>query len=517
MVEQHASEGLYRNTVSYIGALLVLLSGSLILIAMLADISIGHASPYIGIFTYLIFPSMAAFGLMLVLYGMRREAKRRLREGTANALPYPRLDLNDPLQRRRFSIVVVGGSLLGTLMVWGGYNGFLFTESVTFCGQVCHSVMKPEHTAYLTSPHARVSCVDCHVGSGATWYVRSKLSGARQLFATAFRTYERPIATPVKGLRPARETCEQCHWPQKFFGAKLLQLPHFRYDENNTAEQITLILKTGGGGTVGGQNAGIHWHMIVANKITFAASDAKLQDIPWVQVKRADGSTADYIATDSKLSTSELSQLPKRAMDCMDCHNRPTHAFPSPDGAVDQAMLSGAIGPSLPWIKKVAVEALIQEYPNQQEAHSAIDRLVRAFYSEKYPTLSDSRSADIKNAISALHAIYDRSVFPEMKVNFRTYPNNIGHRNWPGCFRCHDDKHQSTDGKVLSMACNLCHSFPQRGPVGALGEVPTPTLAWHPWDMPVKHLNVPAHDRVLCSKCHEAGFLPRKQCGDCHR
>lgn len=517
MARKPSSEGLYRNTMSYFGGLVAAGTAVLIVFAIIGELTIVQPSPYVGIITYLIFPAILFAGLLFVLWGMRREAVRRSKEGAAEELPYPRLDLNDPRHRKRFGYGLVGGSVLAMALAWIGYNGYLFTGSVTFCGKVCHTVMEPEYTAYMSSPHARVPCVDCHVGSGASWYVQSKISGARQVFATTFETYDRPIKTPIAHLRPARETCEQCHWPEKFFGASLKQIPHYRYDENNTAEQISLLLRTGGGNPAHGDSAGIHWHMVVANKVTFAAEDPKRQVIPWIKAESSDGTVRVYKAEGTKLSDEEIAALPTREMDCMDCHNRPSHAFDPPEGSVDRAMEVGDIPDDLPWIKQVAVDAASASYETHEAARDGIRNAIRGFYEEKYPQVLASRGADVEKAVLSVITIYERGVFPEMNVNWTTYPNNIGHRYWPGCFRCHDDRHVSDDGKRLSMSCTLCHTEPQRGERQPLGDVMVDSdLDWHPWEMPSETVGVEAHDELLCHDCHAAGFRPRRTCVNCH-
>ena len=383
MAAKQSHTGLYRNWVTYLGGVIAAGGMLLVLFALLLDVSLKQPSPYIGIFTFVLFPSFIAFGLGMALIGMRVEAKRRVRTGATEALPYPAFDLNDPKQRKRFAIFGALGTLLLVVFAFSGYNGFLLTESVGFCGSTCH-VMKPELTAYLNSSHARVRCVECHVGEGAGWYVHSKLSGARQLFAVIFKTYETPIPTPVQNLRPARETCQHCHWPEKFVQAQLYQRPHFRYDEKNTAEQITLLVKTGGGGENGG---GIHWHMFIENSVNYVAEDAHLQEIPWVKVNRRDGSSVEYFRQEKKISPEQLAGMKQHTMDCMDCHNRPAHNFEPPDLAVDKALAAGKIATTLPFVKSIAVDSLSREYPNEDLAHTGLRRELNAFYAEKYPDL----------------------------------------------------------------------------------------------------------------------------------
>ncbi len=503
---------LYRNTLSYFGFLIVAFNALLILATILWGFGIKQPAPYLGIFTYMVFPAFLSVGVVLVLYGMRRESLRRRKAQTTEALPYPRLDLNEPAQRKWFGIVLVGGSLLAILMAFVGFNAFVFTESVTFCGRICHTVMQPEYTAYLNSPHARVRCVDCHVGSGAQWYVKSKISGAYQVWAVLTHSYERPIPTPVKNLRPARETCEECHWPRKFFGAQLLQIPHFRYDEANTPEQISLVVKTGGGSPKLGLSAGIHWHMIINNTVTFAPEDVQYQTIPWVQVKDHNGKVTVYEDKTRPPTPEHLAAMPRHVMDCMDCHNRPSHIFPAPDSAVDNALAGRVIPRDLPWIKKLLVDTLVKDYKTRPEAREGIAKAVNAFYAEKYPEVMKTRKADVDEAVQAACDIYDHSVFPDMNVNWKTYAMNIGHRDWPGCFRCHDGNHVSKDGKVLSRECTTCHTLPQRGPLGPLGAaVPTSNETWHPMPLQGKHAE------ILCTRCHSAGYRPPLACAGCHK
>jgi hypothetical protein len=510
---------LYHNLVSHLGMLTVLGGAAIILLLFLADLVDAHPHPYVGMFTFLILPGIMLFGVAMILGGMRLEAGRRRRNRALPDLPYPRVDLNDPRQRRLFVVLVLLATVVGTLLAWAGYEGYAYTESVSFCGQTCHTPMAPEYTAYLDSAHARVRCVECHVGEGATYYVRSKVQGAHQLLAVMTGNYARPIATPINNLRPARETCERCHWPAKFFGAKLLQLPHFRYDAQNTPEQITLTLKTGGGSKSHGASGGVHWHMAIDNRVTFAATDPQLQDIPWVRVKRSNGSEAVYVSKNTKLNADQLSKLARHDLDCMDCHNRPAHGFPSPDGGIDQALFKGQISPTLPRVKQLLVDAMMQDYSDRDTAHRAIrDALVDGYRAENAQILQ-ARKADIERAIDVATQIYDRAVFPEMKVTWYTYPTNIGHRNWPGCFRCHDGRHVTADGKVLANDCaSTCHTQPRRSAPTSLGVLdPNATDDWHPWFLPSKSLDIPAHKALLCSDCHKAGRGPMSGCNDCHK
>jgi hypothetical protein len=324
--------------------------------------------------------------------------------------------------------------------------------------------MEPEHTAYANSPHARVSCAECHVGAGAGWYAKSKLSGAYQVYAAAFNKYPRPIPTPIKNLRPAQETCEQCHWPEKFFGAQQRQYNHYMYDEANTHWPINLLIKTGGGDPKTGQTAGIHWHMNIGVQVEYVARDERRQDIPWVRVTdRTTGRVTVYQDQVSPLSAEELAASTVRRMDCIDCHNRPSHKFNSPDNAIDRAILTGTIDASLPEIKRVAVEAMQAPYETKDDAFRAIATKIPDFYLQNYPDILAQKRVAIDEAVLATQYQFSQNVFPEMKVRWEGYPDNIGHFIFPGCMRCHDGNKVSDDGWTITRDCTACHAILRQG------------------------------------------------------
>ena len=294
----HRSRMLLRNPISLAGVALVIVSIANIFIFFLIDQIAVKPSPYIGILAYMVSPGFLVLGLLLMLIGVLLERRKHL----APSAFYPRIDLNDATQR---SAVISFSSFLLVFVVVsaaGSYKAYEFTESTSFCGQLCHNVMIPEYTAYQQSPHARVACAECHVGPGATWFVKSKLSGSRQVLATIFNTYPRPIPSPVKNLRPAQETCEQCHWPKKFYGGQLKVFSHYANDEKNTLRQIRMIIKTGGGDPATGAPEGIHWHMNIGNKIDYVEADDKRQVIPYVHVEDMQGRVTEYYAKDSTLT-----------------------------------------------------------------------------------------------------------------------------------------------------------------------------------------------------------------------
>lgn len=498
-----------RHPLSLIGAGLVILSGVSILFLFLIEVTTGRSNPYLGILTYMIYPALLLAGLILVPAGILLERRRRVRLGD---LPrYAVIDLNNGRTRGIFLFVVVSSIFLLGLVSTVSYQAYHFSESVTFCGEVCHSVMEPEYTAYRESPHARVTCAECHVGSGAGWYVRSKLSGAYQVYSVLFQKYPRPVPTPVHSLRPAQETCEQCHWPEKFFGAQLKVITRFGHDEKNSVRQIRSLLRTGGGSPTSGINSGIHWHMNIGNEVWYGASDPQRQKIPWVRIKDRQGKVTEYFDRSVSLTAEQLKKLDIRRMDCIDCHNRPSHIFRDPDGAVDLALLAGLIDSTLPYVKRQAVHALSQSYSTKEDAKNSIATALDAFYLKQYPKVHEERRDAIKKAVSEVQKIYQTNIFPEMKVDWRTHPDNVGHTLFPGCFRCHEGNHVSREGKVLRKDCQLCHTI--IGQETAL-QKPTEVAATekfnHPWPLAGKHA------QLSCNQCHWRGRGLTVACTTCH-
>jgi hypothetical protein len=415
----------------------------------------GPSHPYAGIIFFLILPGVFVLGLLLMPLGGLLRRYRLRREGKLPHV-YPTLDLHRPMLRRALIWVVALTFANVAIMGTASYKAVEHMDSPQFCGQTCHTVMAPEFTAYLNSPHSRVACVDCHIGSGAPWFVRAKISGVRQLFAVALKTYSRPIPSPVRNLRPARETCERCHWPEKFTGDKFLVKTKYGDDEQNTPATSVLLLKIGGRTAQG--LVGIHGrHLNVGARITYVSTDGRRQVIPRVTYLDDKGKSVEYVSDEVKTTPAELARAERRAMDCMDCHNRPTHAFQMPERAVDEAMAAGRISATLPFIKKQSVAALRGEYSDQAAASDRIPKAIADFYRAKYPQVYQNQRAQVETAAEQVKAIFLRNVFPEMRLTWGTHPNNIGHDDFLGCFRCHDGKHKSSDGRIINDDCAACH------------------------------------------------------------
>lgn len=436
----------FYNPISIAGGSLAILSFGLILFLMILEALSTEQKPYMGIIAFVILPVFLIFGILLFFVGALRERKK-IKEGKAKEYKLPVIDLNDPVQRRAIIFFSITGFLLLIFSAFGSYKAYEYTDSDSFCGEICHKVMEPEYTAYKVSPHSRVGCVKCHIGPGADWFVRSKLSGAYQVYATIFNKYPRPIPTPIENLRPAQETCEQCHWPKHFFNEKQIVHDYYESDEKNTRWNLYLLMKVGGGNEEAGPTSGIHWHMNIKNKIYYYALDHERQIIPYIEVERMDGTKTYYKSTEINFSEDDLINTFKRRMDCIDCHNRPTHIYHPPARSVNHVISLGWINRKLPYIKSIAVQALEQEYDSKQNALNGIQNFIEEFYSANYPEIYKSMKSDIDKAIVEIQKIYQRNYFPEMRVSWKNHFDNIGHMYYLGCFRCHDGKHINDEGK----------------------------------------------------------------------
>ncbi len=389
--------------------------------------------------------------------------------------------------------------VLTLIVLTAGVYTWDYTNSPEFCGTACHT-MPPEYTSYLTSPHARIDCVECHIGRGfIAERVTRKAGDLRHVVLMATQRYEFPIR--ATDLRPARETCERCHFPEKFSDDSLREIKHYLPDENNTPMTTFLVLKTGGGSARQGLGRGIHWH--VENPVFYYPTDPEEQDIPYVRVQNPDGSTAEYIDIEAGFDPSTVDEADLKQMDCITCHNRITHLVYNPQDSVDGMLARGVIDRSIPEIRSKAVAALSGPYSSDEEALAAIAAL-DAYYLQTYPDYAAENPQTIDSAIATLQDTYRQSVFRHQKSDWSTHPNNIGHEDSPGCFRCHDGKHLNADQQAIRLECNLCHSIPVvAGPNDFVSEI---EISRGP--EPQSHLNpnwISLHRsayNATCADCH---------------
>lgn len=478
------------NPLSSVGAFLALFGFAAIVILTAISYFQKSSSPYVGIFILVLFPSILVMGLVLIPIGMLLQKRRRDRGELRSFL----FDLSNPRHRNAGLIFAVGTAIFLLITTVGLFQTYQFTESTQFCGEVCHVVMNPEHVTHEASSHARVACVHCHVGPGGEHYVKSKIEGARQLVALATNSYHRPIETPVYTLRPAQETCEECHWPDKFYSPRMEVYDHFMSDETNSHWQIRMLFNIGGPLLPGKHSGGIHWHIHEGNKITLVAADSSRQgfeSITWYN----EGQPVTYTRDGQPLPAARLKEKDEkglvRTMDCVDCHNRPSHRYMSPMEMVNGALAKGRLDPALPFIKREAVRTLSTPYASTEEAHAAIARDLEQFYATRGTGIAPE-------TIRTVQDLYDQNMFPHMKIRWEEYPENQGHMIYPGCFRCHGSDLKTADGRTIRNDCNLCHVIYAQGPAAAL------TDSLYSVGQPFRHpIDIDGAEVALhCTDCH---------------
>jgi NapC/NirT cytochrome c family, N-terminal region len=454
--------GISTNWTGTMGVALATSSFLLFVFMELLRITEILTNSYIGLISYMALPAIFLLGLILVPLGwwqFRRATGRTTEELLSQRFP------DDMTKAKR-----IGSSLVATIALLtivnimflgvGGARMLHFMDQPEFCGTACHPIMEPEWVAYQNSPHANVHCVECHVGDGAQALLDAKLNGLWQVVSATLDLYEKPIPTPVHQLRPARETCEHCHWPDKFYGDRIKTFSKFEMDETSTASYTTLALKVGAGS---GDNAGtIHWHVSAENEVRYRAADEQRLVMDWVEVRRGD---SYHRYTNQKLDERTLAHPVEedhdlvRAMDCVDCHNRATHIYLDPEDAVNNALADGRIDPSLPFAKRTALAALTGQFPDQDAAMRGIDNAVRGFYLRDLDNSAVAMSPEVDQMVDALQTIHRQNIFFPMNVEWNTYPTHIGHRNDSGCFRCHNPAMVDEEGTAIPYDCTLCHSI----------------------------------------------------------
>lgn len=350
-----------------------------------------------------------------------------------------------------FTILLLG--LVGFALTAAGWT---YTNSSPFCGMTCHT-MPPQYNTFLRSPHSRVSCVECHLGRDTlNVMLPRKIQHSDTVYKMALNLYEYPIY--AEKMRPANEACETCHYPTKFSTDSLREVRTRLEDQYNTASSIFLLMRTGGGSKREGLGKGIHWH--IENEVYFYATDHLEQEIPYVRVKNDDGTTTEYVDVEATMSLEQMREKKLKKVDCITCHNRVSHDIPDPERSVDTALYSGIIPADMPFVRREAVRLLKASYPDQAAAYAGFETLAD-FYRQNYPDYYAGHEDIILQVVAYLKSTYSQTVFPDQKLTWDTHPNNTGHKDSPGCFRCHDGKHLNPQGEPVRLECNLCHSIPQ--------------------------------------------------------
>lgn len=492
----------FYNPLTLVGAVISLFNIGLMIFLAVVEMFSKHPRPYADIIIFIVLPIIVFSGLVLIVVGAVRE-RRRLQAGGIIHERNLIIDFNIPQHRTLVLIFSCGFLVMSLLYAFAGFKTYEYTESNTFCGVVCHSsgqsIHRAENLSHSFSPHAEVDCSTCHVGSGVKYFVLYKLRGMRQLFDVLTDRVPKPIPTPVADLRPAQDVCESCHGPKYQFYELLEARQYYLSDTSNTPWKLDLLLKMGTAGLKTDKPPKMHWHSSTTEEIIYDASDPKRNVIPWIQVKRLDGKVRTYRTRGSSPEVPEPTEKIKRRMDCVDCHNRAGHPFHHPSDILNALMSIGLVDPALPDIKETAVKALEGDYPNFNEGKKAIRKTVLDFYRNTYPSVAASQRQTIDRAIIYLQRTYENNYDPLMKVSWRNFPSNRGHRHAPGCFRCHDGNHVSEDGEILSKSCDLCHVLLEHQISVTQGDKSAfirPIRYPHPVDIGDSYLT------MNCSDCH---------------
>jgi nitrate/TMAO reductase-like tetraheme cytochrome c subunit len=440
-----------NNPVSLIGGALTSASALVLIGYWVVDLlgKGGSDNPYLGIIFDFILPGLFVLGLLLIPAGIFLRRRALLAAGQVPSI-YPQIDFRDPVFRHGIDFVVVATFINFVILGTASYRGVAYMDTPSFCGQACH-VMAPEWGAYHVSSHADVACTSCHIAAGLPGYIHAKVNGTKQLFMVITDKVPRPIMAGDK-LPPASATCLGCHNPDRFIGDKLSIKTAYADDEKNSVTQSVAMVHVGGRDSFG-RLSGIHGAHL--GHIEYIATASDHQTIPWVGKTNADGSVTAFVSSDAK----SLPTGPKRVMDCIDCHNRAAHSFDTPEDALNKDMAQGTPAPALPFAHKQALVLLKAEYTSPADASTKIAAGFEDFYRTQYPTIFSGQRAQIDQAANAIAAIYTRNVYPFMKVTWGTHPNNLGHNDYPGCFRCHDGSHNAKDGKSITNDCSACHNL----------------------------------------------------------
>ncbi len=469
---------LLRNPISLLGGVLISAGvGSLAYLLTSQAFNV-ETNPYTGLLVFTALPALLTLGLVLVPAGMLWQARRqaaaaRRGEGAPPAL---QLDFSNPQHLRAILLFATFSAVIVGVMGATGYRTVEFMDSPAFCGRLCHTVMEPQYESYKRSAHAEVRCTACHIGPGASWYVKSKLGGVSQMIAVVRNTFPRPVPAPVKNLRPARATCEGCHWREQAHGMFLRVYRSYLPDEKNTLHARALAFRVGTGGSLLEEAGGVHWH--TSAKVYYRSADEQRQVIARVVVEKANA-REEWVNPDVPADQRLQSE---RLMDCIDCHNRAAHKIPSPDRLIDDALTAGRMDVSLPYLKREALRLMgIHDTSVTDPAISAADwkqpdwfDQLRQFYKANYPDIAMTKDASITAAIDELKRISTIVYYPDMYTSWLTYADNRGHAQGgldpnTGCFRCHAKLVSVTTGVQLpggvgGSGCLTCHDL---GPEGA--------------------------------------------------
>ncbi len=498
------TQSLYGHPLAALGGALMV-AGILVFIVLLGlDYIAETENPYRALVAFIGAPVIGIIGFLLFMIAIRVQVSSAKKRGEHVRWRLTIIPSSARYMRNLWLFLGLSGFLV-IVLVYAGFRGYEATESVAFCGETCHTVMGPQIETYDDSAHARVPCVECHIGPGTSFWVQSKIDGIRQVMAVALDSYDRPIHTPVVSLRPAPETCEHCHWPEQFYGQKLVTKQYYQTDEGNSPWSISLLVNIGGGNPQTGEHEGIHWHMVTDSVVEYVAADDKRQVIPWFRVTGSDGTVTVYEGEGAESIDFDSEDVEIRTMDCIDCHNRPSHQFDPPAVSVNTALSKGQISQDLPYIRSVGVALLNAEYSTLEEALAEIPLALLEYYQLEYPGRVDDLRPLIDVAADRLSIIYEANFFPEMRTDYRARENNLSHFVNDGCFRCHGADQQTELGEKLEADCDSCHVIVAQGESDDASELNS-DIGGFEFEHPLEIGSV--WQTVNCTQCHtrESGY-----------
>ncbi|MFV1963067.1 MAG: NapC/NirT family cytochrome c [Acidimicrobiia bacterium] len=453
---------MYRHPLAAIGGAIVVAGSMAFVFLIFQDFTAETENPYRLLVTFIAIPAVIGLGIVLFLLAIRIQVVSARKRGEKVRFTL-RVEPTDP-QYMRSLWLFLGLSLVGVAVVgFVGFQAYEATDSTSFCADACHTPMEPEAVALQVSAHARIKCVECHIGPGTEAYLQAKVNGMKQLWGVLTNSYDRPVDTPIE-MRPAEQVCEECHWSDNLWGTKVQSSTYYSLDDASSPWTVNFLFDLGGAGSTPDQPGGAHWHTSVGTVVEYIATDHERQDIPWVRVIDEDGTEREYTTPGDHIPLPSDPDTVVRRFDCLDCHNRPAHPLEPASRSVNNALSDGLIPVVLPEIKNISMEVLLDSYEDREAAHKGIRDGLEAFYAARYPDAAEAYSAEIEQAAQALIDIYDLNFFHEMKTDYRVRQYNIGHLSWEGCFRCHDGEKADESGNVISNDCNSCHLIVGQGP-----------------------------------------------------
>ncbi len=453
-------DALSTSKLAIFGAVLVTTAIGADALLIVGELLIFESNPYIGIIAYVLFPGMAATGLMLIPIGMLLVMRKSHRDPVGKLIRRVR-------RKHVFQLILVLTLINLIIFAFAGYRSIHFMESATFCGLTCHQVMSPEYTVYQRSHHSEVACVECHVGPGVGWLIKSKLDGTRQLAGVILDNYSRPIETPIHNMRPAEHICGECHSEESYQGNRVKVIQRYEPDENNTRTFSIINLQLGETSNEDQTMRGIHWHASKDHEIRFWSLDRRREQVIRVELTDEHGQKRVWTRPESAHTPADDGHQDDgqqddhqnmRVMDCVDCHNRPTHVFLPPDKALDDLLADGTIDPTIPWIRSLSYELITQTYESDEQAMEGIAQLP-ALYHERFEAAWDLYADKLEEIVPVLQDLHSTYIYPEMNIQWNTYPSLIGHptAHTSACFRCHDGVLVDAQGVGITNDCKSCH------------------------------------------------------------